>query len=76
MFPDVCAPEPHPPSVLFQSSGSGTNYSEASVSPVPQENHAAEELPEGQIFSHSQVSTMRLLDIIGYNLTVSDALVL
>lgn len=51
---DVCAPEPHPPSVLFQSSGSGTNYSESSVSPVPQENHEAEELLEGQIVSHSQ----------------------
>ncbi|XP_032407985.1 protein IWS1 homolog isoform X2 [Xiphophorus hellerii] len=46
---DVCVPEPHPPSVLFQSSGSGTNYSEASMSPVSQEKHPAEELAEYQI---------------------------
>ncbi|MEQ2307778.1 hypothetical protein AMECASPLE_021666 [Ameca splendens] len=46
---DVCALEPHPPSVLFQSSDSGTNISEASISPVPQEKHSAKELPEHQI---------------------------
>ncbi|XP_054893895.1 protein IWS1 homolog isoform X2 [Poeciliopsis prolifica] len=41
---DVCVHEPHPPSVLFQSSGSGTNYSEESMSPVSQEKHSAEEM--------------------------------
>ncbi|XP_007554530.1 titin homolog isoform X3 [Poecilia formosa] len=51
---DVCVLEPHPPSVLFQSSGSGTNYSEGSMSPVPQEEHPAEELAEYQISLYHQ----------------------
>ncbi|KAM4718043.1 uncharacterized protein FYW61_015982 isoform 2-T2 [Anableps anableps] len=64
---DVFVPEPHPPSILFQSSGSGTNYNEASISPVPQEKHPAEEIPECQISLHGQVSTTILLeDPIGH----------
>uniref|UniRef100_A0A3P9Q7V1 Serine/arginine repetitive matrix protein 1-like n=1 Tax=Poecilia reticulata TaxID=8081 RepID=A0A3P9Q7V1_POERE len=51
---DVCVLEPHPPSVLFQSSGSGTNYSEGSMSPVPQEEHPVEELAEYQISLYHQ----------------------